>query len=96
MIQEHQIVLDVHNELVTNLASLLTQTSPSTTAHPYNLHTPTWYYIHKHHTLLSMTSQTINNQKNLCSLLSLGLKFIPMPICTSPWNHIKQTPIACL
>ena len=40
MSQEHQIVLDVHNELVTNLASLLTQTSPSTTAHPYNLHKP--------------------------------------------------------
>ena len=54
--------------------------------------TPTWYYSSRP-SQLAFHNFTQNKQpaKNLCSLLGLGLKFIPTPCHTNTWKKLKQT-----
>ena len=51
--------------------------------------TPTWYYFSRpsHLAFHDFTKKTLTT-KTLCSLLGLGLKFIPTPTLTNSWTRI--------
>ena len=54
--------------------------------------TPTWYYFSRpSHLAFHDFTQQKQPAKNLCSLLGLGLKFIPTPQCTNIWKNLKKT-----
>ena len=54
--------------------------------------TPTWYYFSRpSHLAFHDFTQQKHLAKNLCSLLGLGLKFIPTPHRTNTWNKLKKT-----
>ena len=49
--------------------------------------TPTWYYFSRpSHLAFHDFTKKHKPQKNLCSLLGLGLKFIPSPTLTNSWT----------
>ena len=53
--------------------------------------TPTWYYFSRpSHLAFHDFTQQKQPAKNLCSLLGLGLKFIPTPQCTNIWKNLKK------
>ena len=53
---------------------------------------PTWYYF-SHPSNLAFHDFTKNHkpEKNLRSLLGLGLKFIPTPSLTNSWSRLQQS-----
>ena len=53
---------------------------------------PTWYYFSRPSNLAfhNFTKQH-KPEKNLCSLLGLGLKFIPTPSLTNSWSRLKES-----
>ena len=53
---------------------------------------PTWYYFLRPSNL-AFHDFTKNNkpQKNLCSLLGLGHRFIPTPSLTNSWSQLQQS-----
>ena len=52
---------------------------------------PTWYYFNRpSHSAYHDFTKTKTPQKNLRSLLGLGLKFIPTPSYTNKWSKIKE------
>ena len=53
--------------------------------------TPTWYYFsHSSHLTLHDFTKKYKPQKNLCSLLGMGLKFIPTPTLANSWTRMKS------
>ena len=54
--------------------------------------TPTWCYVSRpSHLAFHDFTQQKQPAINLCSLLGLGLKFIPTPHCTNTWRNLKET-----
>ena len=54
-------------------------------------HTPTWYYFSRpSHLAFHDFTRSKQPAKNLCSLLGLGLKFIPTPRYTNTWKKLKE------
>ena len=54
-------------------------------------HTPTWYYFSRpSHIVFHDFTRSKQPAKNLCSLLGLGLKFIPTPRYTNTWKKLKE------
>ena len=52
--------------------------------------TPTWYYFSRpSHLAFHDFTKKVKPQKNLRSLLGLGLKFIPTPTLTNSWTRLR-------
>ena len=53
---------------------------------------PTWYYFSRPSNLAFHNfTKKHKPEKNLCSLLGLGLKFIPTPSLTNSWSRLRES-----
>ena len=76
--QQFGFVADPNKTLLHNASSTLA-------------HTPTWYYFsHPSHLGFHDFTRSKQPAKNLCSLLGLGLKFIPTPRYTNTWKKLRE------